>query len=138
MEGVRKDLEERTVQFVRDYLKENIDPEDLFYSTGYAYIRLAKEEPNLYRIYFTYKRQGIASLEELYQKVSNPEMAAYLVNKFHISEEKAKALHMNMLIYTQGMGAILAITEPGISEEEARGQLWQAFDVFLQKAREEE
>ena len=62
IESLKAEVEARAMQFVWGFIEEQIDPEDLFASTGRAYVRLAKEEPNLFRIFILHRRQGISSL----------------------------------------------------------------------------
>ena len=49
---------------------------------------------------------------------NNPQTAEFIANKLHISAEQAKQLHLNMLIYTIGIGTIFSVTTPGISTDE--------------------
>ena len=51
MDGLRKDVTERVNAFVQNYISAGIDKNDVFASTGKSYIRLAKEEPNLFKIF---------------------------------------------------------------------------------------
>ena len=46
MEGLREDVTEKTGEFIKEYIINHIDEEDLFRSTGKAYIQLAEEEPH--------------------------------------------------------------------------------------------
>ena len=72
IESLKAEVEARAMKFVWGFIEEQIDPEDLFASTGRAYVRLAKEEPNLFRIFILHRRQGISSLEEFYTKETAP------------------------------------------------------------------
>ena len=67
MDGLRRDVAARVRCFVREYVAERIDRDDLFRSTGRAYIQLAKEQPHLYKIFILHRREGISSLEDLYR-----------------------------------------------------------------------
>ena len=53
MEGLRNDVIERVKQFVNDYAIEHIDKNNLFRSTGSMYVQLAKEEPNIFKMYIS-------------------------------------------------------------------------------------
>lgn len=45
MESLKNDLREKTGEFIREYVAERVDLDDFFFSTGKAYLQLAKEEP---------------------------------------------------------------------------------------------
>ncbi|MDO5602014.1 MAG: TetR/AcrR family transcriptional regulator [Oscillospiraceae bacterium] len=134
MEGLRHDVEEKVRNFLREYLAAHIDKNDLFRSTGQAYIQLAKEEPNLFKIFILQKRNNVSSLEDLYSLEANPKTPAFIADKLHISTERAKQLHLNMLIYTIGVGTIFSVSSPGISIDEVYAQQEQAYRVFLNAA----
>ena len=117
MEGLRQDVTQKVSSFIGEYVQTHIDKDDIFGSTGRTYIQLAKEEPNLFKIFILHKRNGISSLDDLYQSETNP----------HVAEK----LHLNMLIYTIGLGTIFSMTMPGISTDEIYAQQEMAYKAFL-------
>lgn len=131
MEGLRQDVIMQVGSFIGKYVMEHTDEDDIFGSTGRAYIQLAKEEPHLFKIFILHKRNGIASLEDLYQSETNPHTAGFIARKLNISMEQAKKLHLNMLIYTIGIGTIFSVTTPGISVDEIYEQQEMAYEAFL-------
>ena len=131
MEGLRNDVIERVKQFVNDYAIEHIDKNNLFRSTGSMYVQLAKEEPNIFKMYILHERIGIASLSDLYASETNPNVADFIAEKLNISVENARQLHLNMLIYTVGIGTIYSISIPGISTDEILEQQGFAYQAFL-------
>jgi len=137
MDGLRNDLAKKAGSFVQEYVRGSVDRDDLFRSTGRAYIRIAKEEPHIFRLFLFQKRENIASLEDLYRSETNPEMAEMIAEDLHISVSAAKRLHLNMLIYTIGIGTIFSVTAPAISEDEIFGQQEQAYQAFLKSVLED-
>lgn len=138
MEGLRQDVIMQVRSFISKYVAEHIDKNDIFGSTGRAYIQLAKEEPHLYKIFILHKRNGIASLEDLYKEETSPHIAGVIAEKLNISKEKAKELHLHMLIYTIGIGTIFSVTTPGISVDEIHEQQETAYKAFLNLIVEDE
>lgn len=139
MEGLRQDVAQKVRSFIGEYVKARIDNDDIFGATGRAYIQLAKEEPHLFKIFILHKRNGIASLEDLYQSETNPHIAEFISKKLGISIGQAKKLHLNMLIYTIGLGTIFSVITPGISMEEIYEQQEMAYKAFLsQTVREKD
>ena len=133
MEGLRQDVATRVKIFIQDFVLNHLDKKDLFRSTGKAYIQLAKEEPNLFKIFILHRRDGISSLEDLYNSETNPQTAQYIADKLQVSLKKAKELHLNMLIYTIGLGTIFSVTSPGIPAEEIYKQQENAHKAFLEQ-----
>lgn len=131
MDGLLHDVYQRSERFVKEYLAEHIDKTDFFRSTGHAYIRLAKEEPNLFKMFILHQREGITTLDDLYDSEANPDVAAFIAENLHIDVEKARMLHRNMMIYTVGIGTILATSSPGVPMEEIEAQLEAAQQAFM-------
>ncbi len=52
--------------------------------------------------------------------------------------KQAKDLHLNMLIYTIGIGTLFSVTSPGIPADEIYEQQERAYRIFLKDALEEE
>lgn len=137
MEGLRQDVTEQVSRFIQEYIAARIDPEDLFRSTGNAYIQLAKEEPNLFKIFILRQRGGISSLDGLYQSEAGSHVADFIAEQMQISVPEARRLHLHMLIYTIGLGTIFSVTTPGISVDEIFAQQESAYEAFLKQALEE-
>ena len=136
MEGLRHDVMERVTDFVKEYAAARVVPDDLFRSTGQAYIQIAKEEPHIFKMFLLHQREGISSLEDLYRAETNPQVAGFIARELNISESQAKRLHLNMLIYTIGIGTVFAVTTPGISIDEIFAQQEFACEAFLKYAME--
>ena len=136
MEGLREDVIQKVRSFIGEYVKTHIEEDDIFASTGRTYIQLAKEEPHLFKIFILHRRDGIASLEDLYQSEASPDIAEFIAKKLDISIGQAKKLHLNMLIYTIGIGTIFSVTTPGISTDEIYEQQEAAYNAFLNQVME--
>lgn len=135
MEQLRSAVEERTAVFVREYAAQHLDQADPFRSTGLAYLQLAKEEPYLYRIFFSRPQQS-GSWEELYCREANPERGAKLAEALGLSEKAARRLHLHMLLYTAGVGHVLAASRGKMEVDTAAEQLESAYRAFLRQAKE--
>lgn len=136
MDGLRREAAKRTNAFIQQYISSRIDPTDFFRSTGYAYLSLAREEKHLFQLFITQTREGIAGFDDLYRTHTDPRVAGCIAQALHVSQEAARELHLNMLIYTIGIGTILATVKPGIIDEEVAAQLENAHQAFLQQTLE--
>ncbi len=136
MDGLRQDVAIRTKQFIREYIAKRTNPQDLFRSIGQAHLQLARDEPNLFKIFILHQREGISSLEDLYQSESDPHIADFIAEQLDINTAQAKLLHLNMLIYTIGIGTIFSVTTPGIPAEEIFAKQAEAFQAFYNMVTE--
>lgn len=137
MESLRGDVAERARQFIQDYMAAHIDQTDLFRSTGRAYVQLAREEPHILKIFIFQERKNVSSLDELYRAETNPEVAKTISGELGISIQRAKKLHLDMLIYTVGISTIFSVTTPGIPADEIFSQQERAYRAFLKAALED-
>lgn len=134
MEGLKDAVFSKVREFVNEYMKNHIDPQNLFQSSGQAYIQLAKDEPNLYKIFILHERSNISSLQDLYEKETSPQMAKVIADACGIEIQAAQQMHLHMLIYTIGIGTIFSVTKPGISTDEIYKQQESAYRAFFNQA----
>ena len=83
------------------------------------------------------RREGVSSLEELRQKEASPKVAQAIAAQLGLSMEQARRLHLDMLIYTVGLGTIFSVTMPGIPAQEVFARQERAYQAFLKQAKEE-
>lgn len=131
MEILRQEVIQKATEYIQSYVTQQIDPQDLFRSTGRAYIHLAKEEPHLFKLFILHERKGISSLDELYDSETDSRTASTIAGQLDISLKEARDLHLNMLIYTIGIGTIFCMTTPGIPPEEIFARQELAYHAFL-------
>jgi len=136
MEGLRNDVMDKVIEYVQAFVMSHIDTQDLFRSSGQAYIQFAKAEPHLYKMFVLHQRKNVASLDDLYRKETNPDMAVFIAEHLQIDIALAKQLHLHMLIYTIGLGTIFSVTSPGISTDEIFSQQEMAYQAFVQHIQE--
>lgn len=137
MEELRRAVEGRTAQFLADYLSARLAPGDLFRSTGRAYVQLARDEPELFKIFILRRREGVSSLDGLYRAEASPGVADTIAGSLGLDQAAARRLHLDMLIYTVGLGTIFSVSTPGIPAEELYAQQERAYQAFLNHDREE-
>ena len=126
MDFLRGEVGNKAREFIKEYIASHIDKSDLFRSTGRAYIQIAKEEPHILKIFILQERKNIYSLEDIYETETNPQIAQTVAKDLDISVEIARQLHLNMLIYTIGLGTIFSVSSPGIPIDEIFLQQEQA------------
>ncbi|MCH5194104.1 MAG: TetR/AcrR family transcriptional regulator [Oscillospiraceae bacterium] len=136
MDGLKQDVTNRVKNFIKEYVASQIDMNDPFRSTGRAYIQLTKEEPHLFKIFILHRRDGISSLDDLYRTETDEKIPSFIADNLNISTEKAKQLHLDMLIYTIGIGTIFSVTTPGIPTDEIFAQQERVYQIFMKNIME--
>ena len=136
MDELRSAVAEKAADHMRAYMAQHINPADPFRSTGYAYVRYAREEPHLFQMFVQRRREYVHTLDDLYGREADVRVPRQIAQSLNISFEKAKELHLNMLIFTTGVGSILATGAEDLPEEEMLQRLENAHRAFLHIALE--
>ena len=137
MEGLRREVYVRVREFVGErFAQERYGPGS-FQAVGRACVRLAEEEPQLFKLFILCPREGVASLDDLCRTESDPRMEAAIAGELGVDRDQARRLHINMIVYTVGLGAIFSTAAPGIPAEDIFP--WQngAYQAFLAQIKEE-
>ena len=66
MDELRSAVAEKAADHMRAYMAQHINPADPFRSTGYAYVRYAREEPHLFQMFVQRRREYVHTLDDLY------------------------------------------------------------------------
>lgn len=136
MEELRAAVAERAAAHMQAYMARHIDPADMFRSTGYAYVHYAKQEPHLFQLFIQRKRPYVHTLEDLYGRDADQRVPQRIAQALGISVEKARELHLSMLVFTTGIGSIITACPAGLPEEELLARLEHAYQAFLRMAVE--
>ena len=137
MEGVKQELVARTAKYIREYVSASINKKDYFLSTGRSYLKFAKDEPNLFQLYFLRQQPDVYTLDDLYRKESSQQVGIFIAESLGISIEQAKALHLHMIIYVMGISAMAASTNIDVEGEDIQNQLDMAYNTFLAQLKGE-
>lgn len=130
MSGLKQDVIDYTGSYLQSFINERLDVNDMFQSMGMAHAQFAKAEPHLYRLYFLRKRDDVHSFEDIYKKETNPQIAEFIARQLGITIEKARQLHLNMLIYNTGISFILTALGSDTDIGRVHDLLTQAKDIF--------
>ena len=137
MDGLRTAVYAKVREFARGWFAQEKCSPGSFQAVGRACVRLAQEEPELFKLFALRRREGVSSLEELRQKEASPKVAQAIAAQLGLSMEQARRLHLDMLIYTVGLGTIFSVTMPGIPAQEVFARQERAYQAFLKQAKEE-
>lgn len=106
-------------------------------ASGMAYIRFAREEPNLFRLLFMRDRTG----EPQAQRIEGVDDILALIQKSQgFTYEQAHAFHLQMWLYTHGIAAMSATGYLELDEDAVGALLTQIYEglrLYFAAHREE-
>lgn len=132
MEALRDEVTRRAYETARAYVDARVDANDRFRSTGRAWLELAQREPWLFRMFLAYPRRDVASWDELYRTEADPRVAETAADGLGLDRDAARRLHLQMLVYTVGLGTVFSTTRIPADEVFARQE--GAYEAFLRQA----
>lgn len=137
MEGLRMALADYALTYANKKMSPVADSTaNAFEQVGRAYIKMALDEPNLFRFVFL-NGSGcypMGSTEMIIDDEDNAELIKMIAKEFQISEQNAGQYFQNTLIYTHGLASFIATGVMRLSEEEIMSLIKQAGDKFLIQA----
>lgn len=134
MEGLRNSLAEYARSYANEKLISTSDqPLQVFEETGISYIRMAKEEPNLFRFLYLngYKGQCAGNFNALTSDKTHRELVKNIANFFQFSTSMAEKYVQNTIIYTHGIASLIATGVIETTIEEAMRLVNKTADLFL-------
>lgn len=131
MEGLKQEVITYTKAYLDQYVSKRIDRENLFESTGRAHAMFAKEEPQLYRLYYLREREGCGSVSEIFQKEGNPAIISYIQKQYCMNEVDAEAFWHHMMVYNIGVSFVLSSLGEHVDIEETMGMQKQVHEALL-------
>ena len=137
MGALRAALAEHAGAFVRQYVAQRVDPADPFRTTGLAYMRLAREEPHLYRLYMLRSRAGLCSFDDVVLREGNPAAVEYLVHAEGLTARQARRFYADMLVYNLGVSVMLATKGCELAEDEVWAHLDNVYTALLANAKQD-
>ena len=138
MDGLRVALGQYALTYANKKLCPTADDGDnAFGQVGRAYIRLAINEPNLFRfLYMSGKSQfSLQNFDGLLTDEGNAELIKTLSVKLQISEIRAGRYLLDTIIYTHGIAALVVAGVIQANENEIMDHVDNAANSFLLKAR---
>ena len=137
MDGLRRDVYARVRRFVGERLSQDRYGPESFQAAGRACLQLAKEEPQLFKLFILCPREGVSGLDDLCREASDPRLDEAIAGELGLDGERARRLHRNMIVYTVGLGTIFSTAVPGIPAEDIFPWQEGAYQAFLAQIKEE-
>lgn len=126
MASVRAEVEAKTRAFVEQYLRPGPGGEPPLLQLGLASLRLAREEPHLFRLASAAMRErlGRPPPEVLSAMRADPQLAA-------LSEERLAELHALLWVFSQGLATLLGPEAGPDALRRAQAMLRRAGEAFV-------
>lgn len=136
MEQVRAEVIKSAGEVYAQYIREAMDSGKYppYKSSGMAYIRLAREDRELFRLLFMRDRSGEPPLDDgAIEPIINIIMQAN-----GISRDKALLLHLEMWVCVHGIATMLATSYYDMSEELISRMVTDVYDGVRKRIIEED
>ena len=79
----------------------------------------------------------MSGLDDLCREASDPRLDEAIAGELGLDGERARRLHINMIVYTVGLGTIFSTAVPGIPAEDIFPWQEGAYQAFLVQFKEE-
>lgn len=125
MAEVRNAVEEAAWAVYNAYIEQGLSEKQPFKGTGKAYIRLAREEPNIFCLLFMTSGKQTPSRDDLLRymdSVSLP-ISDAARETFAVAREKAQKLHHHLWIYSHGIAVLQATGVCNFTDDEVDAML---------------
>ncbi len=136
MAELKRDLFAYIERFYNQYIESRIDPENIFFSIGMAYICFAKEEPNIFKMLFMSNNFKTANFMEMLEGEENSAIAERIAAANQITIENAKYLFMETWLFTHGIASMIATNSCSFQNNEIAQMLRNAYMGFLKLIKE--
>ena len=103
-------VKERTIEHYKEkYLSQALSSELPFKAAGLAYIRFAKEEPELFKFVFMGEGEGDEQNHYLPSgDPTSPDVLAALASSHGMDDEPARDIYNHLSVYTYGLAVLFA------------------------------
>lgn len=95
-----------------------------YLASGLAYIRFAREEPELFRLLFMCERRGELSIHE---DVHADEILGMVAKATGLDRERAEAFHLKMWIFVHGLAVMIVTKFVELDDGQAEQLLRETF-----------
>ena len=134
MEEIKKEVLKKAVETYKNYMSNGINEEFAYKSMGYNYIRLAKEEPNIFKLVFSTKTnltvENFMLEDRFYEEIEKA-----ISKRTKMDKDAILSFHKKMWLLTHGIASLIADKTCSFTDEEISMFLTEEF-VALMKLEE--
>lgn len=138
MKGLRSALADFMLAYAKSQLTVSMDdPLAAFETSGTTYLKMAVQEPNLFRFLYLNGYQGncVGNFQSLVKDVPHQEMISAVARHYKLRETEAEDYVKTSMIYTHGVAALIATGVIFATLPEAVRLVKQTTDTYLSGIR---
>jgi len=137
IEEIRREVEGRAYALYSEYIAEGLREPIPFKGTGQAYIRFAKEEPELFKLLFMSPREEEPSHFYPEGDCNAPAIEGSAKDGYDLSEEQVKKLYNHLSVYVHGIATLYAQGRNVFTDEDVSRMLTEVFNALLKEIKNE-
>lgn len=131
MDNLRREVTAEANKEYNRYLLTEIPGLPKYKSTGWNYIRFAKEQPELFKLLYMTDRQENISIAESNLDENKEYIIALIIEQYGLSQKAANDLYVNMWLFSHGIAAMLVTKTVRLEDDEISRKLTEAFSGML-------
>lgn len=119
MDEVQSEVVSAAKKLYEEYEDEGMSGENAFKGSGTGYIKFASEQPNLFRLLFMTKINGVPDHEQVLPIIDDyyEKIICSVQSEYGFSRETAKQIYQHMWIYSHGIASLIAMNVCSFSEQ---------------------
>lgn len=137
IENIRDEVAKRARALYDTYIAEGLDEPIPFKGAGLAYIRFAKDEPELFKMLFMSPKRETPSHFYPEGDKNAPAVTLSVEGPYGISGEQAKRLYNHLSVYVHGFAVLFAQGRNVFTDEDISGMLSETFHALLKEIKDE-
>lgn len=137
IEEIRREVEERAYSLYCEYISEGLREQIPFKGAGLAYIRFAKDEPELFKLLFMSARSEEPSHFYPDGDINAPAVASSAKNGYALNEGQAKKLYNHLSVYVHGIATLYAQGRNVFTDVDVSDMLSEVFNALLKEIKDE-
>ncbi|MGN0520569.1 MAG: TetR/AcrR family transcriptional regulator [Candidatus Fimenecus sp.] len=138
MAEVRTEVEKAAKEIYNQYIHTGLQEKHPFKGTGKAYVRMAREEPNLFRLLFMTGTPQAPNADDLmrYMDKISTSVTDAAKESFEVDRETAQKLHHHLWIYSHGIAVLQATGVCNFTDDEVDAMLTEVGVSLVKHMRE--
>ena len=137
IEEIRREVEERAYALYGEYIAEGLREPIPFKGAGLAYVRFAKDEPELFKLLFMSARSEEPSHFYPEGDINAPTVAGSAKDGYGLSEAQVKKLYNHLSVYVHGIATLYAQGRNVFTDGDVNDMLSEVFNALLKEIKDE-
>ena len=136
MDALMEALYQSALDFLDRFVEARADRENYFESIGQCHIRLAREEPRVFRFLFLSPWLKARDFAQLYRQFGRVDVAETIQADTGLTAAEADELYLNMMLFTHGVASLLAMGGAAFPVDDVQRRCDGAYFAFLGQIQE--